>query len=358
MNNGIFNTSFIKGVSVTVPSHRIDMRDFHFDGVDNEEVIKFTGVHQARRAVEGETQLDYCLDAAKRLMNEMDFDKSKIDGVVFATPWGDYPTPGNAYLTQNLLDLPVECFLVDINQACAGFVNGFFQASMLIQTGYCKNVLVCAGDTATGINDKDKSLQMLLGDAGAAAIVSKKEGASDTAFAFYNDGRVFKALYVPSGGKRRDSKKHLEDFKEETVDKDGNTRRLVDSHMDGLEVMAFAMDAVPDAINRVLKTMDWKKQDVDLYALHQANEIMLKTLIKRCRIPAEKVPLTLKNFGNTAGASIPLDLVLCAKNREKEGNWDKVVMCGFGNGLACAAAALSLKDTYFSEIHDFDGVVG
>lgn len=350
MDNKIFNKSFIRGISVTVPNNRINMHDFDFDNV--EEVIKITGVHEARRTYGGKTQLDFCVNSAECLFRELDFDKSQIDAVIFATPVGDYFTPGNAYLTQYRLDLPVECILTDINQACAGFVNGLFHASMMIQTGYCKNVLVCAGDIADGINDRDKSLQMLLGDAGAVAIVSAKENAAESTFSFYNDGRLFKALHVPSGGKKRLFKLHLEDFKNEFTDKEGNTRTLIDAHMDGLEVMTFAMDAVPDTINAVLKTMNWKKNEVDLYALHQANEIMLRTLAKRCRIPIEKVPITLKYFGNTAAASIPLDLVLCKENRKAEGNWDKVVMCAFGNGLACATAALSLEDTYFSTLHE------
>lgn len=355
MNGKIFNSSYIRGISVTVPKEHFDMHTLHFADTDTEEIIKVTGIHEIRKAPDDKTQIDYCFDAAKHLFDELNFDKSQIDGLVFATTLGDYITPGNAYLMQNLLDLKTDTILIDLNQACAGFVNGLFQASMLIEVGYCKNVLVCAGDKSDGANDKDKSLKMLLGDGDAVAIVSARENSSASTFSVYNDGRLAKMIYTPVGGKRKNIRflsKHLDYLTSEEVDEQGNTRAPFDSHMDGLEVMAFAMDAVPEAINEVLKNIGWQKNEVGIFAFHQANELMLKTLAKRCRIPLEKLPITLKHFGNTAAASVPLTLVLLAENHKAREDWDKVVMCCFGNGLACAATALNLKDTYFSGLHE------
>ena len=355
MKGKVFNSSYIRGISVTVPKERFDMHTLHFDDTDTEDIIKITGIHEIRKSPEDKTQIDYCFDAAKHLISELDFDKSQIDGVVFATTLGDYTTPGNAYFMQNLLDLKPEAVMVDLNQACAGFVNGLLQAAMLIEVGYCKNVLVCAGDKQDSLNPRDKSLKMLMGDGDAVAIVSAREDSPSSTFAFYNDGRLAKVLYTPGGGKRVNLKffsEHPEYLTEEKIDEQGNFHSIINSHMDGLEVMAFAMDAVPDTINEVIKNIGWTKNDVGMFAFHQANELMLKTLAKRCRIPLEKLPITLKYFGNTAAASVPLTLVLLAENNRALDNWDKVVMCGFGNGLACAAAALSLKDTYFSTLHE------
>ena len=355
MSNKIFYSSYIRGISVSVPKDKVNLHEFHFDDTDTEEIIKLTGIHEIRKAPDNMTQLDYCIDAANHLISELDFDKSQIDGVVFSTTLNDYITPGNAYLMQDLLDLKPETVLIDLNQACAGFVNGLLQASMLIETGYCKNVLVCAGDKEDSINPRDKSLKMLMGDGDAVAIVSAKENSPASTFAVYNDGRLAKVLYTPGGGKRMNLRflsQHPEYMIEEKPDAQGNFHSVINSQMDGLEVMAFAMDAVPDAINAVIKNIGWNKNDVGMFAFHQANELLLKTLAKRCRIPLEKLPITLKYFGNTAGNSIPLTLVLLAENNRALNNWNKVVMCGFGNGLACAAAALSLKDTYFSKLHE------
>lgn len=352
----IFTKPFIKGISVVVPKKRIKIKDMHFGNANMEEIIKVTGIHELRESVEPESQTDYCINAAEKLIDELNFDKSQIDGVVFATPCGDFISPGSAYMVQNRMNLKKSCVLIDDNQACAGFVHGLFQAFLYVQSGYCKNVLVCAGETTTkGINQKDKSMRVLLGDAGAVAIISADENENQSAFGFYNDGGVFKALHTPAGGKKLPWKHGITDV--EKADENGNIRTLRDAHMDGLEVMAFAISAVPRAVKDALKILDLSKDDVNLFAFHQANETLITALAKRLRIPAEKVPIEIKNYGNTAGASIPLLLNLLAENHKASGDWSKVVMCGFGNGMSCAAAALNLNQTYFSGIHDFDGEV-
>lgn len=348
MDNKIFDLPYIRGVSVTVPKERVIMRKEHFGDSNIEDIIKVTGVEEVRRAPEDKTTVDYSISAAEHLFKELNFDKSKIDGVVFATPISDYLTPGSGYVVQKILDLSRHCIIVDINQACAGFVNGIFQAFMLIQSGYCKNVLVCAGDTASGIHPKDKSLRMLLGDAGTASIVSAGDGSEKSSFSFYNEGQSLEALYVPAGGKRIPRKIGVTD--KEITDEHGNIRTLENTHMDGLEVMAFTLTAAPKAIKELFGIMNWTKDDVEIFALHQAGATMLKALSRKLKVPAEKVPLALTYYGNMAGASIPL--TLCLENPNAFGKWSKAVLCAFGNGMACAAAALDLTKTYFCEIHE------
>ena len=349
MDNKIFNLPEIRGVSVVVPKERLIMHDLKFDGINVDEVIKVTGVEEVRRAPKNKTVTDYVVKAAENLFKAVDFDKSQIDGIVFATPISDYLTPGSGYVVQEVLDLPTNCVVIDINQACAGYVNGLFQAFMLVQSGYCKNVLLCAGDTSATVHPKDKSMQMLMGDAGAVAIVSAGNGLSKTAFSFYNDGRLLKALYVPAGGRKTPVKHGITDV--EKIDSNNNTRTLEYAHMDGLEVMAFAIAAAPKTIKDLYKVMNWTKDEVEIFALHQASKTILTALTKRLRLPAEKVPITLTKFGNTAGASTPL--TLCLENPNAKGRWSKAVLCAFGNGMACAATAIDLRNTYFCEVHEF-----
>lgn len=352
MENKIFDIPFVRGVATVLPKNRMSVRDLKFDNSNVEEIIKVTGIDTVYQSSEGETLTDYCISAAEHLIAELNFDKSQIDGVVFSTLLGDYISPGSGYVVHGKLDLSERCLVVDINQACAGFVYGLFQAYMMIECGYCKNVLVCAGDAPSQtMHPKDKSLRTIMSDAGAAAIVSISKEKSPSAFSFFNEGQSLKALYIPAGGKRMPRKAGVTDV--ETTDKEGNVRTLEHPHMDGLEVTSFAIRAVPKTLNETLGVLNLTKDDIDVFALHQANELMLNALGKRLKVPAEKVPLSLKEYGNTACASVPI--TLCSESAKGK-KFDKVFMCGFGNGLACAAATMSLKDTYFSGPHHFNSL--
>ena len=349
MKDKIFTKPFVRGVSVAVPKERVILKDLKFEKTNNEEIIKVTGIHEVRCAPKDKMLTDYCICAAENLFRELDFDKSKIDGIVFATTLGDYITPGNGYIVQERLNLSDECIVIDINQMCAGYVYGLFQAFMLIQNGYCQNVLVCAGDLLSkGINPKDKSFKMIMGDAGAVSIVSAGNFESESAFSFINDGKSLKAIYAPAGGRLTPIQAGVTD--KEILDKNGNVHTLQDIYMDGLEVMTFVMYAAPETIDKVLKIIDWNIDDVNLFAFHQANRAMIESLRNLLDLPAEKVPICVKNYGNVAAATIPL--TLCLENTPNRKNLENVILCAFGSGMTCGAVALNLNDTYFCTIHE------
>lgn len=349
MNDKIFDIPFVRGMSVVVPKEILKIEDLNFEGVNFKSIIKTTGIKEVRRAPANMTATDYCIAAAENLFADLNFDKAQIDGVIFATTVPDYLSPGNGYILQDRLNLSKKCIIVDINQACAGFVNGLFQAFLMVQSGYCKNVLLCAGDIFSRyLNSKDKSGQVIFSDAGAVALISANEILTRSAFSFYNDGNVFKALYMPAGGLKMQRQHGLTDV--EKTDSQGNVHTLENLNMDGLEVMAFVLAAAPTAIKDVLKIINWQKDDVKIFALHQANMSIINALTKRLKVPVEKVPVSLTNYGNTTACSTPL--TLCLEHPAAKEIWDKVIMCAFGTGMACAAVALDLSKTHFCKVQE------
>jgi len=60
---------------------------------------------------------------------------------------------------------------------------------------------------------------------------------------------------------------------------------------------------------------------------------MNEKIRKKLKLPVEKVPYSLKDFGNTSSASIPLTMVTQLKN-ELETKSLNHIACGFGVGLS------------------------
>ena len=348
MNDKIFTVPFVRGISVSVPKERVDLSELDFDSSIIEKTIKTTGVRKIRQSPADKTISDYCIDAAENLFNEIEFDKSEIDGIVFVTYTDDYISPGSGYIVQNRLNLSDACIVTDIKQACAGFVHGLFQAFLLVQSGYCKNVLVCVGDTLTKvISHKSKSERMIFGDAGSVALVSAGDGTERAAFSFFNSGKNFNALYVPARGFRTPSQAGVTD--KETIDENGNIRTLENLYMNGLEVMTFVVYAAPRAVKNVLAMSNLTKENVDAFVFHQANKTMVKSLGRVLKLPPEKVPIHLEEYGNTAASSIPLTLCL---EKISGKNFGDVVLCGYGNGLTCGAVSLSLKRAHLCKLSE------
>ncbi|MFO8055070.1 MAG: 3-oxoacyl-[acyl-carrier-protein] synthase III C-terminal domain-containing protein [Bacteroidales bacterium] len=218
---------------------------------------------------------------------------------------------------------------------------------MLIQAGACRRVLVCAGDTNSKlIHPLDKQVRMVFGDAGSAALV-EASASSDWPFVIGTDGTRGDALKIPAGGCRQPCSEFSRRAKQ---DKQGNTRTDENLFMDGMEIMNFSLREIPPAIEALLAKRGWEKEEVGVYALHQANKFMVDYLRRKMKLPAEAVPMGIETMGNTGPASIPLLLTLKHEQLIAARGLDKTVMCGFGVGLSWAATAGNLSDTVFPDL--------
>lgn len=342
MKNGIFTKSYIQGIAATLPKNFLSVKDMSFVSGTVENIEKISEIHEIRVAGHDKTAVDYCADAAETLLEELKVNSDEVDGLVFVTSHPDYKMPGSGYVVHERLGLSRKCIVMDLQQACSGYVNGLFQASLLVESGYCKKVLLCVGDTPTkSIHEQDKSLRTIMGDAGTATLVSLSDAPVSSAFAFINQGAGLKSLYIPAGGSRMPSEKGVTDV--EKTDDQGNTRTLENMYMNGLDVMCFAMEAGPKTINEVLRVIGWHKDEVELFAFHQANKFIVESLGKRLRVPRDKIIIQMENCGNTGCASIPL--ALCQENSQRVISASRMLLCGFGSGLSCAAVALSMEKT-------------
>jgi len=340
----MFERSTIRAVAAVIPKERQQIDDFI--PLYGEKIVgrirKATGIEEIRIAPKDLTAADYCIAAAEQIFATQVCPPANVDGVVFVSQTPDYLIPHTSATIQHRLGLPTNTIAMDINFGCAGYIYGLFQAMLLVETGNCCNVLLCSGDTLSRhIHPMDRSLRMVMGDAGTATLVSAYENASPSAFSFFTDGGGASLLQIPAGGSRMPCEKGVTDVV--TVDEEGNEHTLENLFMNGTEIMTFALQRVPQVVDEVLSKIDWAKEEVALFALHQANAFMVKYIAKRMKVDAAKVPINVKLTGNTSSASVPL--MLCNVYPGINKNLQKVVCCGFGTGLACAAGAVDLSRT-------------
>jgi 3-oxoacyl-[acyl-carrier-protein] synthase-3 len=335
----------IESISAWLPNKILDMHSLSdaYGCSEVENIIKATGVEQSRIADDNMTSSDMCFHAAEYLIREDKIDKSTIDGLVFVSQTTDYILPATSISLQDRLGLSTDTVCIDIHYGCSGYIYGLFQAACWINSGMCSKVLVLAGDTTSKmINPMDKSLKMVFGDCGTATIVSKGENA--IGFNIQSDGSGFDKLIVPAGGFRtpRSEKTSILMF-----DEDHNGRTLNDLYMDGMAIFNFAITKVHKNILALLNEMRWNKDEVGLYALHQANVFMVNYIRKKLKVDSEVVPTNVKHYGNTGPATLPLLFSdLCNNN---EGRLSKVVMSGFGVGLSWGSVATDMSKTRFYE---------
>jgi 3-oxoacyl-[acyl-carrier-protein] synthase-3 len=76
---------------------------------------------------------------------------------------------------------------------------------------------------------------------------------------------------------------------------------------------------------------------------------MNKMIVKKLKIPTDKVPYSLFNFGNTSSATIPLTIVTNLSNI-LENEKKQLLCCGFGVGLSWGTVKVTFDKVLISNL--------
>lgn len=289
-------------------------------GFEQGWIERRTGIKNRRYAADDEGTSDLAVKAARRAIEAAGVDKSEIDLVLVGTFTPDFTCPSTACLVQEKLGLDAPA--VDLQAACSGFMYALATGAQYVATGNSKLALVIGADINSRIVEPgDQGTAPLFGDAAGAALL--EQGSSEQGLLCYQlgaDGAGGAMLDRPVGGTSRPMTPELIAAGQHYL------------KMDGRNVFKWAIQAVTETIDLVLKKAQVDVADVKLFVLHQANIRIIDHAMKVLNIPPEKVFNNLDQVGNTSGASIPV--ALCeAHSQGKIESGDLVVMCGFGAGL-------------------------
>jgi len=321
----------IVGISTCVPSARFDnLKDTsQFSEMEVRKVVAMAGV-AARRVVDTTTcTTDLCFAAATTLIQSVDCKPETIDGLILITQTPDYFMPSSSCLLHNRLGLFTDCAAFDINLGCSGYVYGLWSAAMMLSSGGCRKVLLLHGDTPTLYADTaDRSVSLLFGDAGSATLLeAANSGAPDYWYFVLNtDGAGFADLIIEAGGFR---------------ERFSSDPRKYCVSMNGANVFNFTITVLPPLIRDTLTVSGMSLDEIDYYIFHQSNQFIMNHVIKRVGIQPQRVPIILKEFGNTGGPSIPLAITQGNLIRPNEHRL-RLMLLGYGVGLSWGSALVYL----------------
>jgi len=286
-----------------------------------------TGIARRHIAAPNELSSDLGVVACQKLFAEHAIDPKSIDFLLLCTQTPDYPLPTTACVMQSRLGLRKEAGALDFNLGCSGFVYGLALADGLIRTGSVKRVLLVTAETYSKyIDEADRSLRTIFGDAAAATLIEASDEPTLSAFQYGTDGSGADTLLVTRGGLRP---------ADEAIKPRHRQRWKSALYMDGPSLIGFAVAAIPELVNNVLAAGGCKREEVDLYILHQATLKMLQQLREGLYIRPEQMPIVMEHCGNTVSSTIPIVIdQLRRDGRLRYGM--RSMLIGFGVGLSWA----------------------
>lgn len=334
----------IKGIAACVPKTSVEVRGLPV--FSDEEVDKFiagTGIER-RRIVDGDvTTSDLCYNAAVQLLKDINWAHEDIDCLIFVSQTPDFILPSTACILQNRLGLKQEVLAFDISMGCSGWIYGLISMSNLISTGDFRKGILLVGDTISKIcSPEDKSTLPLFGDAGTATALEFDEKSQGIKFHVATDGSGSEAIIIKDGAFRNpynSESTKIQHFEE------GINRAPFHLTLDGMNVFSFGISKAPESVNKLLSHYELTSEAIDFFVFHQANLFMNEKIRKKLKIPSEKVPYTLKDFGNTSSATIPLTIIQELGTKLSSGH-HTIAACGFGVGLSWGTAIFNTDNLF------------
>lgn len=309
----------IKGICTVVPKHVVENKNCAhvLSERDLKKQIKVTGIEK-RHIVKGDqTSADLCTLAAGQLLERLGWEKDSISVLIYVTQTPDLDRPSTAFVIQKRLGIQKACIVFDINLGCSGYIGGVISIGSILKTCGGRGLLL-VGDGDSTLVREGTGESLLMGDAGTATAIELAEDNCTMPYSMYSDGTGYKVLMKEKGQGVK---------------------------MNAPAVFSFAINEVTESLKAFKEKYGLAEDKIDYYVFHQAQKLIVDSIVNICDIPSPKVLFSLKDYGNTIGASIPL--TICHNNQLFEtGKKVRLLLCGYGIGLSwgCIYAELDAEN--------------
>ncbi|MFF3485603.1 3-oxoacyl-ACP synthase III family protein [Streptomyces sp. NPDC002701] len=300
-------------------------------GVTPEWIAQRTGIRARRWAKPDDVTSSLAATAARTALADAGIGVGDLSLIVVATSTPDSPQPPTAAVVAAELGVPPGTPAFDMNAVCSGFVFALATAERMLH-GTPGHALVVGADIYSRILDPaDRRTAILFGDGAGAVVLGpvRRRGVIATRLASFPDHRDL--ISVPAGGSRIPA----------------SPESLADGlhyfTMDGRAVRAFVEDHVGPMVDDFLHEHGASASGEESgaprvhFVPHQANGRMIEKLAADLGFPPERAHATVREYGNTGAASVPVTLDHTA-SRLAPG--DLVLLAGFGGGMAAGLALL------------------
>jgi 3-oxoacyl-[acyl-carrier-protein] synthase-3 len=283
-------------------------------GVDDEWIVRRTGIRSRRRAAQDERLIDLAANAGAQALKDAQTDPGEIDLVLVASLSQDQLTPNAAPVVAHALGAS-RAGALDLGAACSGWLSGLSLAAAQVEIGRADRVLLIGAEILTRLTDyTDRKTAALWGD-GAGAVVIGADG----------DGAIGPVVLSADGG--------LADVITATHDE-----RLL--RVEGHETFQTAVKRLSEATIEALDKADLTLDDIDIFVYHQANARILRAVGERLDLAPEKVADYIAEVGNTSAASIPLTLALLREEGRLHAG-QRVLVSAIGAGFTWGAGTIT-----------------
>lgn len=321
------SNAVITAIGAYVPDRILTNTDLEkLVDTSDEWIVQRTGIKERHIAADDQFTSHLCFAAVHNMIERYHVAVTDVDYIIVATSTPDSVFPSVASQIQAHFDIRGSG-AVDIQAACAGFVAAIQMANGLILSGVYHKILVIGAETLSKITDyTDRTTCILFGDGAGAFLMEASNHANGSLIAASSktDGSGGHLLYRSS-------------LASAIGEHDIHTHGFLVQN--GREVYKWAVSKVSEGVSELLNRSGLAVSDVDWFVPHSANMRIIESLCERTGFSLDQTLSSIKSFGNTSAASIPLaiyEAVLAGTLKQNQ----LLLLYGFGGGLTQSGVVL------------------
>jgi 3-oxoacyl-[acyl-carrier-protein] synthase-3 len=293
--------------------------------------LERTGFATLYRADEAQSGLSLAVNAIKSDATKDDaitpveeqWWANSVDGLVYVTSTGDLVAPGNSHLLQSALGLKANMLLLDLNDACTGFVKSLQLTSSLLDSGAASTVLLVLSDTYSKLYaPSELKVSPLFSDGASALLVSNYKLTDVPDSVPVRHWKILSSWFLSEGGRASDL----------SISRAGDDLPLGSLEMNGGGVFNFVLRHLDTCVGSLCRDAGIPLSDVGEWYVHQGSRAVVTAVEKTLGVSTGEL-FRAGDYGNTVGSSLPFQLF---DHRERAGQATTLGLLAFGVGLTMA----------------------
>ncbi len=271
--------------------------------------------------------------AGRKTLSGAGIEPKSIECLIFTSVSRDMMEPATASFVHHELDLPPDCLLLDISNACLGFLDGAVMLANMLELGQVENGLIVSGETAEDL--VESTIQTLLSDRD----LTRKSFKS--AFASLTIGSGAVGLYMCRCAAEDRSRPRLVHcaWRANTTHSDlcqggtaGSEHTLMATNSE--ELLVQGVETAGMTWDDFMSASGWQPADVDSFFCHQVGTAHARLLFEKLALDPSRNFETLPFLGNVGSVSAPITMAM-AIEQKVFGPGQKGAMLGIGSGINC-----------------------
>ncbi|MDX1944623.1 MAG: 3-oxoacyl-ACP synthase III [Pirellulaceae bacterium] len=264
-------------------------------------------------------------------------DPRQIGCLIHASVCRDQLEPASACGVHHALDLPQQCQVLDVSNACLGLLNGMVLVANMIELGQIRAGLVVGTEDSRALLESTidalNADQTLTRDSVKPAFASLTIGSASAAVLLVHKDLSRTGHRLAAAAVRAHTSHH------ELCMGGNESGAGILMQTDSEKLLAEGLATGAATFTDFLATSGWSRAEIHKSICHQVGGTHRKLMLQSLGLPEGSDYVTFPWLGNTGSVALPITLALAAENRFLAPG-DNVSLLGIGSGINSVMVAL------------------